>query len=41
VELAHNGFRFTPTLEAMVGWRGWWRLVQADQYVVFVGAISG
>jgi len=42
VELAHHGFRFTPTPEAMTRWRGWWRLVQADQYLVFfLGAILG
>ena len=42
VELAHNGFRFTPTPEAMARWRGWWRLVQVDQYAVFfLGAVLG
>lgn len=40
--LAHTGFRFSPTPEAMSRWQGWWRLVRADQYVVFfVGAILG
>jgi hypothetical protein len=42
VELAHHGFRFTPTPEAMARWRGWWRLVQVDQYLVFfLGAVLG
>lgn len=42
VHLAHTGFRFEPTPAAMDRWRGWWRLVRADQYVVFlVGALLG
>jgi hypothetical protein len=42
VHLAHAGFRFDPGEEAMRRWRGWWRLVRADQYVVFfAGAILG
>ncbi|HEX9895376.1 MAG TPA: Nramp family divalent metal transporter [Gemmatimonadales bacterium] len=42
VNLAHTGYRFEPTAEAMVRWKGWWRLVRADQYgVFFVGAILG
>ena len=42
VHLSHTGFRFTPTPEAMQRWQGWWRLVRADQYVVFfVGATLG
>ena len=41
-QLAHTGFKFSPTPEAMNRWRGWWRLVRADQYVVFfVGAMLG
>jgi hypothetical protein len=42
VQLAHTGFRFTPTPEALVRWRGWWRLVQVDQYAIFfLGAVLG
>ena len=40
--LSHTGFKFDPTPEAMKRWQGWWRLVRADQYVVFfVGAMLG
>ncbi|MEK7728584.1 MAG: Nramp family divalent metal transporter [candidate division KSB1 bacterium] len=42
VNLAHSGFRFTPDAEAMQRWRGWWRIVRADQwFVFFIGAILG
>jgi hypothetical protein len=42
VNLAHNGFRFDPTPDAMHRWRGWWRIVRADQWgVFFVGAMLG
>lgn len=42
VHLAHSGFIFTPDAEAMRRWRGWWRVVQADQWgVFFTGAILG
>ncbi len=42
VNLAHTGFIFTPDAEAMRRWRGWWRIVRADQWgVFFVGAILG
>lgn len=42
VNLAHTGFSFTPDGEAMQRWRGWWRIVRADQWgVFFVGAILG
>jgi len=42
VHLSHSGFRFDPTPGAMERWQGWWRLVRADQYVVFlVGALLG
>jgi Mn2+/Fe2+ NRAMP family transporter len=37
LSLAHNGFRFAITDEALSRWRGWWRLVRADQYVIFLG----
>jgi len=42
VNLAHHGFVFTPDAKSMVRWRGWWRIVRADQWgVFFVGAILG
>ena len=42
VNLAHTGFIFVPTPEAMARWRGWWRIVRADQWgVFFVGALLG
>src|ERR1700741_3905952 len=42
VNLAHSGFVFAPSGEAMPGWRGWWRVVCADQWgVFFTGAILG
>jgi Mn2+/Fe2+ NRAMP family transporter len=42
VNLAHNGFIFTPDAASMERWRGWWRIVRADQWgVFFIGAILG
>lgn len=42
VNLAHNGFIFEESPEAMSRWRGWWRIVRADQWgVFFAGAILG
>ena len=42
VHLAHTGFIFAPTAEALVRWRGWWRIVKADQWgVFFIGAVLG
>jgi hypothetical protein len=42
VHLAHSGFSFTPDAEAMRRWRGWWRIVRADQWgVFFAGALLG
>ena len=42
VHLAHSGFIFAPNPEAMRRWRGWWRIVRADQWgVFFVGALLG
>ena len=42
VNLAHSGFTFTPDAAAMLRWRGWWRIVRADQWgVFFVGALLG
>jgi hypothetical protein len=42
VDLAHVGFTFAPSAEAMHRWQGWWRVVSVDQWgVFFVGAILG
>src|SRR5262245_4528678 len=42
VHLAHTGFTFAQSREAMERWRGWWRVVAVDQWgVFFVGAILG
>jgi hypothetical protein len=42
VHLAHTGFVFDDTEEARSRWRGWWRIIRADQYgVFFAGAILG
>jgi hypothetical protein len=42
VHLAHSGFVFAPDAEAMRRWRGWWRIVRADQWgVFFIGALLG
>ncbi|MCI0628862.1 MAG: Nramp family divalent metal transporter [Acidobacteria bacterium] len=42
VTLAHSGFIFAPGAENMRRWRGWWRIVRADQWgVFFTGAILG
>jgi hypothetical protein len=42
VKLAPCGFIFAPSEEAMARWRGWWRIVRADQWAVFCpGALSG
>jgi hypothetical protein len=42
VNLAHSGFIFAYDPEAMRRWRGWWRVVRADQWgVFFPGAILG
>jgi hypothetical protein len=42
VNLAHTGFIFQADPESIRRWRGWWRLVRADQWVVFCGgAILG
>jgi hypothetical protein len=35
VNLAHTGFIFTPNAESMARWRGWQRIVRADQVGVF------
>ncbi len=40
--LKHSGFRFDNTPTEMAKWRGWWRVVAADQWgVFFVGALLG
>ncbi|HEV7233806.1 MAG TPA: Nramp family divalent metal transporter [Sphingorhabdus sp.] len=40
--LAHTGSVFTPDADNMGRWRGWWRIVRADQWgVFFVGALLG
>jgi hypothetical protein len=40
--LAHTGFTFPPTSEAMSRWAGWWRIVRADQWgVFFPGVLLG
>jgi hypothetical protein len=42
IQLAATGFTFTADEEALARWRGWWRLVRADQWgVFFVGALAG
>jgi hypothetical protein len=42
VNLAHSGFTFDTDAEAMRRWRGWWRIVRADQWgVFFAGALLG
>jgi hypothetical protein len=42
VHLAHTGFMFRPTPQSMERWRGWWRIVRADQVgIFFCGAVMG
>jgi hypothetical protein len=42
VELAHTGFMFEAGDDADRRWRGWWRIISADQWGVFgLGAIVG
>ena len=42
VNLAHTGFIFSPDAPSMERWRGWWRIVKADQWgVFFTGALLG
>ena len=41
-ELAATGYKFDPTPAALERWKGWWRVVRADQWgVYFVGAMLG
>jgi hypothetical protein len=42
VNLAHTGYIVTPSPENLARWRGWWRIVRADQWGVFcTGAVIG
>jgi hypothetical protein len=42
VHLARSGFIFEPDESSMARWRGWWRIVNADQWgVFFIGALLG
>jgi hypothetical protein len=42
VRLASTGFTFSDSGEAMRRWRGWWRIIRADQWGVFaIGAVLG
>lgn len=42
VRLAHAGSVFTVSPESLRDWRGWWRIVQCDQWgVFFIGAMLG
>jgi hypothetical protein len=42
VRLAPSGFMFAPDAEGQRRWRGWWRIVRADQWgVFFIGAMLG
>ncbi len=42
VHLAHSGFIFKPDAQNMARWRGWWRIVRADQWgIFFLGGMLG
>lgn len=42
IPLAHTGITFRITEESLRRWRGWWRIVQIDQWgVFFIGALLG
>jgi len=42
VPLAHNGFTFRPDAASLERWKGWWRIVRADQWAIyFTGALLG
>lgn len=42
IPLAHTGSTFRITTESLARWRGWWRIVQIDQWgVFFIGALLG
>jgi hypothetical protein len=41
-KLANTGFVFSPSAESMQSWRGWWRIVRADQWGIFcIGSLLG
>ena len=40
--LAHTGSVFEPDAASLARWRGWWRIVRADQWgIFFPGALLG
>ena len=42
VNLAHTGSTFIPDEESIGRWRGWWRIIKADQWAIFfVGSMLG
>jgi hypothetical protein len=42
VNLAHSGFTFVSDEKSMERWRGWWRVVKVDQWIIyFFGALAG
>jgi hypothetical protein len=42
VKLAHTGQVFPVSPESLVRWKGWWRIVQIDQWgIFFIGAFLG
>ena len=42
VHLAHTGVVFDESPQALERWRGWWRIVRADQWgIFFCGALLG
>ena len=42
VRLAHSGYTFRPDAESLQRWKGWWRVVRADQWgIYFTGALLG
>jgi hypothetical protein len=42
VRIADTGTVFTPDAEGLLRWRGWWRIVRADQWgIFFPGALLG
>jgi hypothetical protein len=42
VQLKHTGFMFEATEQNLSRWRGWWRIVRADQWgVFFLGGMLG
>lgn len=42
MDLSHTGFTFVADAENMSRWRGWWRIIRADQWgIFFIGAMLG